>query len=78
MIFDPEFYAKCLVPGIVELLSVVGIYDSKNAKPTDDGPPREVLDISLGDFSQDLGFYPLGEVVNSHHQESHLPPSPRE
>lgn len=50
MVLDTEPNAEFLVPDIVELLIIVGDYDSGNAKPTDDGFPSEVSDISLGDF----------------------------
>lgn len=78
MVLYIESNAELPVPGIVELFPVVGDYDPGNAKPTDDGFLSKVSDISLGDFLQGLGFYPLSEIIDSHHQESHFPFSPEE
>ena len=64
-----EFFEGC----IVELLSIVWDEHLRNSKIADGNLLDEVSDILLSDIYQWLCFHPFSEIIDSHHQELHLP-----
>ena len=65
----PSREQKSLNLSVVKLLPIVQDQYSRYTIPTDDVSPYKASHILLRDGSQNFGFYPLGEVVYTNHQE---------
>ena len=77
-LFDPELHAQLAQLLTRKLGTIIGHQVSWDPKTVDNVPPREVLDL-VGDYMCNwFCFYPLGEVLNHHHEILHLTNCQRE